>query len=159
MQALRVARRHLLLLMPTLISGSAFAAGLETTVAQCQAIEDRQARLACFDALPRAVTRVAVPSAPAPVERQKPGQGETAATEPAAVAKTSEIIRISKAIDNRQILYLEDGTVWQESRNGSRRFQAGQRASIAQSQVLGSETIVSYWMEIDSAKFKVVQLR
>ncbi|MBB6093467.1 hypothetical protein HNQ60_002348 [Povalibacter uvarum] len=139
------------LLMPLLAAGAATAAGLENTVAQCQTIEDRHARLACFDALPHPVKQ----SAPA-------GTTERVSAHSTAVdgsPKTSQITRISRTIDNRQIFHLDDGTVWQENRNGSRRFESGHAVSITQSQVLGSETIASYWMEVEGAKFKVVRLR
>lgn len=153
-------------LVHTLIAGVTAASGLQDTVAQCQAIEDRHARLACFDALPHSDTR-AQPTATADTRiKSQPADAGKASSDMTQgpprlheFPKASEIVRLSRTIDERHIFYLEDGTVWQESRNGSHRFVPGHAVSIGQSPVLGSETIASYWMEVDGAKFKVVRLR
>ncbi|HMN45404.1 MAG TPA: hypothetical protein PKE27_12550 [Povalibacter sp.] len=156
-------------------ASQATAAGLDDAVARCQAIADRATRLQCFDELPG---RAAQEAAPAPVAtdtakvRPSTDQGGQAASQKTVAAsrdtvaprideapKAFEVTRISKTIDDRHIFYLSDGSAWQESSGGSKRFRANSMATIEQSSPLGGTLLASYWMRIDGAKFKVIPLR
>lgn len=149
------------------------AAGLDDSVARCQAIGDRVARLQCFDELPGSAAQEPAPavSDPARVRSSTNQGGQTAGQKAGAAqrdtapprsddpARTLEVTRISKTIDDRHIFYLSDGSVWQEFTGGSKRFRANSAATVEQSNVLGSTMFASYWMQIDGAKFKVIPLR
>lgn len=162
----------LVFVLPLAVQATA-AAGLNDSVARCQAIEDRAARLQCFDELPGRATQGAASSVTETAKaRQSTDQESQAARQNATVAphekataqpddfpRALEVTRISKTIDSRHIFYLSDGSAWQEFRNGSKRFRANRTATVEQSNVLGSSMFTSYWMNIDGAKFQVIPLK
>jgi hypothetical protein len=143
------------------------AAGLDDSVTRCQAIEDPAVRLRCFDELLAADKQAAAPSVSETAgTRQSTNHQKTAVVsrdnaEPQIgdFPRTLEVASVSKTIDDRHIFYLRDGSVWQEVRNGPRRFDTNRAVTIARSKNLGSAMFASYWMEIDGAKFKVIPLR
>lgn len=152
----------------------AAAAGLDDSVARCQAIEDSASRLQCFDELHGPATTEAAPSVKETAKASQPNAAPATSSKVTATTrgtpphtttsgddfpKTLEITRISKTIDDRHIFYMSDGSVWQEFGNGRKRFKANQTATIEFSSALGSSRFASYWMRIDGAKFQVISLR
>ncbi|XOV88238.1 MAG: hypothetical protein ACFHX7_25330 [Pseudomonadota bacterium] len=147
---------------------------LPSQVARCQAIAMASTRLACFDALPRlAVTSpqstVTAPTKPAtPVQASAEGRTPAVATTPAVTVattappppfpRTATIERISRTIDNRQVFYLDDGSIWRETRTSRSVYKPGTTVTIEESGVLGTDNWKRYRLKIGNRSFSVVEV-
>ncbi len=103
-------------------------------------------------AAPTATTRTPVAAEVNPPVVSVPAQHEQ------TYPKTARIERISKNIDNRQVFFLDDGSIWRESRASRTSYEPGTTVTVEESGVLGRDSWKRYRLQIGNRSFSVVNI-